>query len=303
MQRYRVQHLTSYEYSEAVSLAYNEARLLPRSFETPLYAQHCLHHQLNISPRPRDRHGRADFFGNHVIFFSFDEGYQAMTIDSTSYVQRSSPFDQAGVRAYLREGLADLNWADVIKTLKSGVDSWPPVQQFSLASVQVPLLEEARNYAALSFDRTTSFIEAVLELMTRIYEDFSYTPGATQIGTPLKTIAAEKKGVCQDYSHFMIACLRSLGFACRYVSGYLETLPLPGKERLVGADASHAWCSVYIPEFGWLDLDPTNNQVPLEQHISVAWGRDYDDVTPLKGVIYSSGKQTLKVSVDVAPQA
>ncbi len=301
MQRYRVQHLTSYDYTEAVSLAYNEARLLPRSFDTPLYEQHCLHHQLEITPKPRDRHGRADFFGNHVIYFSFDESYSSMSIESTSYVQRSSKFSQETALTYLQGTLAHLSWQDVLKELK-GVTAWPPVQQFSLASSQVPLLPEVKRYAQVSFEQEPLFINAVYDLMTRIFADFSYTPGATSIATPLSEIARDKKGVCQDYSHFMIACLRTLGFACRYVSGYLESLPPPGQKRLVGADASHAWCSVYVPKFGWLDFDPTNNQLPLEQHISVAWGRDFEDVTPLKGVIYSSGKQTLKVSVDVEPQ-
>ena len=301
MKRYRIRHLTSYDYSEAVSLAYNEARLLPRSFDNPLYEQHCLHHQLDIEPRPRDRHGRADFFGNHVVYFSFDEPYRSMSIESTSFVQRSSSFTQATALSYLQDSLGALPWQDLLETLSS-VTVWPPIQQFCLASSFVPRLAESKTFASLSFERNPLFLDAVFDLMQRIYSNFSYTPGATSIATPLHIIARERKGVCQDYSHFMIGCLRSLGFACRYVSGYLETLPPPGQARLVGADASHAWCSVYVPRFGWLDLDPTNNQLPLEQHISVAWGRDYEDVTPLKGVIYSSGKQRLKVSVDVAPQ-
>jgi len=135
--------------------------------------------------------------------------------------------------------------------------------------------------------------------MQRIYTDFEFVSGFTSISTPILEVMAEKKGVCQDFAQIAIACVRSVGLPARYVSGYIETLPPPGKEKLVGADASYAWFSVFIPGFGWVDFDPTNNQIPMNQHIVVGWGRDYYDVPPLKGVVYGSGKSKLKVSVDI----
>lgn len=142
-------------------------------------------------------------------------------------------------------------------------------------------------------------LEAVHDLMVRIHTDFIYDPDFTTLATPLATVLEHRRGICQDFSHLAIACVRTQGLAARYVSGYIETLPPPGKEKLVGSDASHAWFSVYIPELGWIDFDPTNNQIPVDQHIIVGWGRDYGDVTPLKGVIFGGGEHELAVSVDV----
>ena len=138
-----------------------------------------------------------------------------------------------------------------------------------------------------------------MRLMRRIYHDFTYDPEFTTIATPLSEVLEHKRGVCQDFAHLAIACIRSMGLAARYVSGYIETLPPPGKEKLVGTDASHAWFSVFFPETGWLDFDPTNNQMPMDKHITVAWGRDFDDVTPLKGIAFGGGQHRLSVSVDV----
>jgi transglutaminase-like putative cysteine protease len=155
------------------------------------------------------------------------------------------------------------------------------------------------NYALQSFTPGRPIYEAVYNLMGRIYKDFEFKPGFTTIATPLSEVMKQRKGVCQDFAHVGIACLRSIGLPARYVSGYIETLPPPGVEKLVGVDASHAWFSVFIPNIGWLDFDPTNNVVPSDQHITIGWGRDYFDITPLKGVILSSGPHRLSVSVDV----
>jgi transglutaminase-like putative cysteine protease len=157
-------------------------------------------------------------------------------------------------------------------------------------------------YAAPSFAARLPLIDAVIDLNRRINTDFTYDPAATDTSTPLAQVLREKRGVCQDFAHVAIGCLRSLGLAARYVSGYLETQPPPGQARLVGADASHAWASVYVPDLGWLDFDPTNNMLPSERHITVAWGRDFSDVTPLKGMVLGGGAHTLTVGVDVEPR-
>ena len=162
----------------------------------------------------------------------------------------------------------------------------------------VPMIPELHDYAEKSFAKGRPLLEAVEDLTTRLYTDFTYDPGFTTIATPLADVVKHRRGVCQDFAHLGIACLRALGLAARYVSGYIETDPPPDQEPLEGADASHAWFSVYLPQFGWIDFDPTNNQIPADRHITVAWGRDYADVTPLKGVVFGSGTHELSVSVD-----
>ena len=161
------------------------------------------------------------------------------------------------------------------------------------------MLRKLLDYARPSFPAGRATIDAVYDLMQRIFREFKYDPEFSTIATPLKDVLEHRSGVCQDFAHLAIGCMRSMGLAARYVSGYIETEPPPGKERLVGADASHAWFSAYLPEHGWLDFDPTNNQLPGDRYITVAWGRDFTDVTPLKGVAFGSGEHELKVSVDV----
>ena len=163
----------------------------------------------------------------------------------------------------------------------------------------VSVSAELAEYARLSFEPNRALVDVVYDLMARIYKDFTYDPTFTTIATPLIEVLRFRRGVCQDFAHLAIGCLRSFGIAARYVSGYVETMPEPGKSRLVGADASHAWFSVYIPAIGWMDFDPTNNKVPHDQHITLAWGRDFSDVTPLKGIAFGGGQHTLSVSVDV----
>jgi len=172
-------------------------------------------------------------------------------------------------------------------------------RDFVLPSAFVPPDDAVWDYARASFPPGRPLLEAVRDLTRRIHQEFRYDPGFTTIVTPLAEVLAHRRGVCQDFAHLQIACLRSLGLPARYVSGYLETLPPPGKAKLQGADASHAWVSVYDPEQGWTDFDPTNDQLVGEQHITTAWGRDYGDVTPLKGIIFGGGEHTLEVAVDV----
>jgi transglutaminase-like putative cysteine protease len=178
-------------------------------------------------------------------------------------------------------------------------DNTLDAQQYKFNSPLVVKNQELEMYAERSFLKDRLIVDAVQDLMDRIHRDFTYDPHFTTIATPLLKVLKHRRGVCQDFAHLAIGCLRSIGLASRYVSGYIETKPPEGQKRLVGADASHAWFSVYVPEMGWIDFDPTNNQMPTDQHITVAIGRDFHDVTPLKGVIFGGGEHKLKVSVDV----
>ncbi|MBI1173688.1 MAG: transglutaminase family protein [Sideroxydans sp.] len=287
--RYRVIHKTEYVYSEFVGLSYNEARLLPRNTGT----QHCQRTQLQIEPLPTDYREREDFFGNRVAYFSLREPHQRFVVTASSEVEIMPQGRQLNLSC-------GTDWEAVQLSLHQAHDPQTlDARQYALSSPFVAANTELANYAQTSFPPGRPLLEAVHDLMGRIHRDFTYDPGFTDLATPLATVLAHRRGVCQDFAHLAIGCLRAQGLAARYVSGYLETLPPPGAAKLVGADASHAWFSVYIPELGWVDFDPTNNQIPVDQHIVVAWGRDYGDVTPLKGVIFGGGEHELIVSVDV----
>lgn len=286
---YEITHTTLYDYSEPVSLSYNEARLCPRSFSH----QVCQKSEISVSPKAMDYTERRDIFGNKVSFFSIQEPHQKMQVTMSSLVNvdtldapvsgdHLSPWEEAV--GYLRN-----------PTNQKLVDA----KGFAFPSPLLPNLPEVYEYAKPSFTPGRYLMDAALDLMDRIYRDFAYTAGATSISTPLIQILQKRQGVCQDFAHLAIACLRSMGLAARYVSGYLETLPPAGKPKLVGVDASHAWFSLFVPHEGWVDFDPTNNLIPNDRHITCAWGRDYADVTPLKGVLYGGGTHQLKVSVDV----
>jgi transglutaminase-like putative cysteine protease len=172
--------------------------------------------------------------------------------------------------------------------------------QFIFVSPMVAVNADVHAYAQTSFPPGTPILEGGMDLMQRIFTEFAYDKAASTVDTPVEQVLANRRGVCQDFSHLAIACFRSLGLAARYVSGYLETLPPPGKPKMIGADASHAWVSLYVPDEGWVDLDPTNNIIPGERHVTLAWGRDYSDVAPVKGVVMGGGLHTLSVEVDVA---
>ncbi len=286
---YRVIHTTEYDYSKKVGLSYNEARLLPRFTAN----QHCLHTQLQVTPLPADYREHEDFFGNRVAYFSIREPHQTFVVTATSEVKIVSHEAQLN----FSRGIA---WESVRQSLSQQRDPETlDALQYSLNSPYITASAELAIYAQPSFQPGRSLLEAVNDLMGRIHSDFTYDPDFTTLATPLLTVLEHKRGVCQDFAHLAIGCLRAQGLAARYVSGYIETFPPPGKEKLVGSDASHAWFSVYVPELGWMDFDPTNNQIPVDQHIIVGWGRDYGDVTPLKGVIFGGGEHKLAVSVDV----
>ena len=175
--------------------------------------------------------------------------------------------------------------------------------QFTFDSLYVPRNAELADYAAPSFAPHRPLLDAVMDLTGRIHKDFRYDAKATTLATPLTDVLKQRRGVCQDFAHLALGCLRSLGLAARYVSGYLQTRVPAGRERLVGADASHAWFAVFCPTVGWVDFDPTNNLIPSEQHLTIAWGRDYDDISPVKGVILGGGSHTMSIAVDVAAVA
>lgn len=285
---YKITHRSHYAYSESVSLCHNEARLTPRSF----FNQTCLESTLHIQPKPVAYREREDFFGNRTTYFALETPHNELEVKSESQV-RIVPYTN-------HQNLSQTSWEDVSSYLRTTTDAHAvDVRQFTYDSPKAAGSPELAQYAKPCFTKSKPLIDAVRDLTARIYAEFDYVPGFTTISTPLTEVLHHKRGVCQDFAHLAIGCLRSLGLAARYISGYLETLPPPGKERLVGADASHAWFSVYVPQNGWIDFDPTNNLMPTDQHITVAWGRDFADATPLKGVIVGSGKHKLTVAVDV----
>ena len=283
---YRITHQTHYEYAETVSLCHNQARLSPRSF----FNQTCLNSHIAIDPQPASFRERKDFFGNRTAYCSIEQPHNTLSVTAKSDVHILSQTQFA----------SDMPWETACHILKNGPNPLA-VRQFVLDSPKVATSPKLAHYAAPSFSKGRPLIEAVSDLTQRIYNDFDYVPGFTTISTPLSDVFKHRKGVCQDFAHLSIGCLRAMGLAARYISGYLETWTPPNKEHLVGADASHAWFSVYLPNHGWIDFDPTNNLRPDDRHITVAWGRDFADVTPLKGVVLGGGQHALTVSVTVEP--
>jgi len=288
--KYRVTHTTELSYDARVGLCYNLARVVPR--ELPY--QQVLATSLQIEPLPHDHYRGSDYFGNRTDYFSIQQPHDRLVVTAISDVVvaqgESSLFDHVADLAWetVREQLRHDHSAQVIEAF-----------QFTLDSPMVSVDDLLAKYARASFPPGRPLDEAVTELVAKIYTEFKYAPEFSTIATPLKEVLEHRSGVCQDFAHFAIGCLRAQGLAARYVSGYIETDPPAGKERLVGADASHAWFSVFQPGAGWLDFDPTNNQRPGDRHITVAWGRDYADVTPLKGVAFGGGEHDLQVAVDV----
>ena len=288
--RFRIEHVNRYRYDHSVALNYGEARLLLRSAP----GQRVLETTLDLSPAASDYRERGDAWGNRVAWFSLRHPHRELILVASSLVERDA--------ASMPE--ASAAWEEVVAHLRrphldSAAAESVAAREFSLESPLAPWLPAARDYAGASFAGGRPLLDAVADLSGRIRADFAYRPSATQIDTPLSEVLAERHGVCQDFAHLALAGLRGLGLAARYVSGYLETTPPQGEPRRVGADASHAWISVYLPQVGWFDFDPTNGGAAGSGHITLAWGRDYSDVTPLKGVIYGGGMHRLEVGVTV----
>jgi transglutaminase-like putative cysteine protease len=288
--RYRVVHRTRYTYDEPVSRSVNVARLLPRA--TP--SQTVLEAGLEVTPVPESLVERPDFFGNRTHHVALEGGFTELEVTATSVVDVGQPPPP-------EEPATTVPWEEVaVVAATSGDPDAVDARQFALPSPQVAPAAELDAWAAASFPPGRPLVEAVVDLTTRIHREFEYCPGSTTTSTGPLEVLSSGKGVCQDFTHFALACLRGRGLPARYVSGYLETLPPPGQPRLRGADASHAWLSVWVPGYGWFDVDPTNDQVVGDRHVTTAWGRDYSDVPPLKGVILWEGEdQRLEVAVDV----
>ncbi len=288
MTRYRVTHRTLYRYAESVTLCHNEAHLRPRN--GPF--QNCLSHQVNVIPVPAAVVERKDFFGNPVYYFSVEKPHDSLDVMAISEVEVFWPT--------LIELSDHLSWEQASHMIKTTHDpELIEARSFILESPFVSIEPDVAAYTAESFPPGRGVLDAMRDFIRRIYTDFKFDPASTTVATPLLQILDQRRGVCQDFAHLAIAGLRTMGLAARYVSGYIETVPPEGKERLIGADASHAWLAAFIPGFGWIDLDPTNNHFPVTSHVTLSWGRDYGDVAPLKGVITGGGGHALVVAVDV----
>ncbi|ACN14493.1 putative transglutaminase protein [Desulforapulum autotrophicum HRM2] len=288
--QYNISHITRYHHGDVASLSHNELFLTPR--QTP--TQNCVKNTITLSPEPSTFSQRMDFFGNTVTTTTIQRPHRTLEITAGSQVilTPANPIPPEQTPA----------WDQVKKMVwQHATPETMEAFQFVFASSMIPVGEKFAAWARDLFQPGEPILKAALALTERVFTQFKYDPGATTTTTAVDTSFEMKRGVCQDFAHIEIACLRSLGLCARYVSGYLHTLPPPGKEKLVGADASHAWLSIYIPGMGWVDLDPTNNVIPTDQHLTLAWGRDYSDVTPVKGTVLGGGTHQLSVSVDVRP--
>ena len=287
---YEVTHTTTYNYRDPVSLSHHVLRMTPRG----LAHQRCLSHEVQIDPPPAVAKPHFDYFDNAVTFVTIEGAHKRLTVKSTSKVHMT--------RQFLPIPAETPAW-ETVREFSRGLQIGPSLEacEFIFSSPFVKTMEKFADYARPSFVKDRPILEAVLDLTRRIYGNFKFDNKATTISTPIEEVFKNRVGVCQDFAQVQIACLRSLGLPARYVSGYIETQPPPGRPRLTGADASHAWLAFYCHGLGWIDVDPTNNMLPTTRHITLAWGRDYSDVSPLRGVILGSGNHSLKVAVDVVP--
>lgn len=291
--RYRVMHDTHYAYDAPVSLAKQLAHLWPR----PCAWQICRSQSLEVAPAPTQRIDEHDIFGNPLTRLAFERPHDALTVKARLEVEvlprrvpnilLSPPWEAA------RDSLCYSGRPMPTDLLKAC--------RFRFESPFVRLKKHFVSFADSCFPPGTALLEGAQALMAKIFTEFTYDASATGVATPLLEVLERRRGVCQDFAHLMIACLRSRGLAARYVSGYLLTQPPPGKPRLIGADASHAWVAVYCPANGWVEFDPTNNIRPGLGHVTLAWGRDFSDVSPLRGVILGGGTHDPEVQVTVIP--
>lgn len=286
--KYQITHTTEYFYQQMVSFCHNKAMLKPRDIP----GQTLLEYTLDIFPEPSESTEYTDFFGNNTTHFLIPNQHHQLTVTVTESIEKVDRKDSSPI--------SPVTYKQLQQMLQTPDGILLDAVQFQLESPFIPLDDpDIKAYAQTFFADETPLYESCLQLNAHIYEAFEFVSGATTISTPVSEVFNQKKGVCQDFAHLALAALRSIGIPARYVSGYIETLPPEGEEKLAGVDATHAWISVYIPEMGWVDFDPTNNLIPSTQHITIGWGRDYGDIPPLKGVVYSSGISQLNVSVDM----
>jgi transglutaminase-like putative cysteine protease len=289
-ERYHVEHETCYSYTAPVSQSWQLARLTPRT----LPWQKLLSHALQIDPPPDERHDAPDSFGNTVTHFGLHGAHRLLRVRMQCTVEVAD--------RPRREPAPAESWERVRESVRHA----PPQDDLLPARMSeptplVPLSEGARMYALRSFTPGRDWLETVSELMHRIHRDFEFQPGATTVSTSVDEVLHQRRGVCQDFAHLLLACLRGHGLPARYVSGYLLTEPPPGQPRLMGVDASHAWVAAWSPAHGWVEFDPTNDQLADHRYITLAWGADFADVVPLRGVILGGGAQEMEVSVSVVP--
>ena len=290
---YEIYHETKFDYISLVTFSHNIARLKPKNSNT----QKLLEYSLKIEPNPYETNEFVDYFDNTNNFMLIREAHKSLKVIATSKVER--------LEEEVKKELESIKLINItLKDLKDRLnahhtdDVLAKYFLFETDSIPMPSLD-IKKYVLESFGENRNIIEATNEFMSRIFNDFKFVSGFSDITTPIEVIFKERKGVCQDFAQFAISALRSIGIPTRYVSGYIQTLPPEGKEKLFGADASHAWFSIYIPNFGWVDFDPTNNKIPNEEYITLGYGRDYLDISPLKGVVQSSGNSLLSVKVNV----
>ncbi|MBK8070690.1 MAG: transglutaminase family protein [Ramlibacter sp.] len=285
-----VVHETRYDYSPPVETAQHVTHLKP--LDTPY--QQLLSHHLDVRPEPASLSESVDVFGNARTFFSLQNAHDELVVVADSLVRT---FGRDAPRS-------DITWDAVREQFRYHAGAgWEAATEFSYASPHVPRHGDFAAYARASFAPGMPLMMAARDLMERIHGDFTYEADSTEVHTPTLEALAQRRGVCQDFAHIMLGCLRAMGLAARYVSGYMLTHPPEGQPRLIGADASHAWVSVYVPgpQGGWWDLDPTNNRPPGEDYVTLALGRDFSDISPMRGVIHGGARHTLSVAVTVAP--
>jgi transglutaminase-like putative cysteine protease len=291
--RYQILHDTHYHYDSPVSLAQQLAHLWPRHCEW----QRCTEQQLSISPEPTTRRDEQDVFGNPLTRLAFERPHDELLVNARLSVEVLA-------RPALYFNLSPA-WESTANALTySGRPLTAQLLDACRYRFESPYVHLKRSFVEFSescFPAGRPLMIGVQALMEKIFEEFTFDAEATQVATPLVEVLERRRGVCQDFAHLMLACVRSRGLAARYVSGYLLTQPPPGQARLIGADASHAWVSVFCPVLGWVDFDPTNNVQPALEHITLAWGRDFSDVSPLRGVILGGGTHDPDVRVTVMP--
>ncbi|MDY0051218.1 MAG: transglutaminase family protein [Aliarcobacter sp.] len=290
---YEIYHETKFEYNTLVTFSHNIARLKPKN----CLGQELLSHTLEITPEPYETNEFIDYYENTNNFMLVRESHKELSVIAKSRVSRDKEIIQKNINS-LNE--FKLNIKNAREKLHNLTGEEALTKQYLFETESIPYASnEIIEYVNISFDENRDLIEATKEFMQRIFTDFQFVSGFSDITTPIDTIFREKKGVCQDFAQFAISALRTIGIPTRYVSGYIQTMPPEGKEKLFGVDASHAWFSIYIPGFGWADFDPTNNKIPNEEYIILGFGRDYLDISPLKGVIQSSGNSRLSVKVNI----
>lgn len=289
--KYQIRHLTRYDYAGQATLSHNEARMLPRN----LAWQTSLHSEWLITPTPVRMRERCDFFGNRVVYFATETLHESLEVVVQSEVDVQPRPAQ--------DIFSSISWeaavSEIMAGMKRGDQECIEARLFALESPFIRHQRSLYDFARQCFTDSCDLMTALTDLNRRIFDEFVYDSEVTTVATPVHEVLAVKRGVCQDFAHLMIASLRTLGLSARYVSGYMETLPPPGQAKLLGADATHAWVAAFIPGWGWLELDPTNGCLADERYIMLGWGRDYADVTPLKGVMTGGGEHELTVAVDV----